>query len=798
MTDRDGRVSPLSAAGDGALLLCALCGLAGSFLSLYGDPDPGLSFPPPTPLDYCAAQSGELLLYTALFALAALAVWSLPRWWAAGGGAALWGLCLFDRWETVVQGAGLTIRTIAGQFARRVSWGRTFPYDPKLSAAEEGAAVRLFLLLALAGLALILGWGIVRARRWWIAALFTLPPLLPGLLADLYPGWLPFMALCACWCAMLLTDLCKWAAPDRRGALTLAVLPCVAALLAVITALFPLEGYTRPDWARRMEAGLYNTANRAADFFSRFDGPFRSRVTYVGSAEEADLAGAGPLSYIGRVVLQVTSDYDGRLYLRGSSLAAYEGGVWRPLSGGTYEAYRSEHEIGVSPLYFPAMSQQVGFQTYTATVNNVGASGSCVYAPYFLLPQEDGDGAGLLPVEDAYLARRQGQWTHTVTFANLSRWRVEARSAAPDYGGYTDDQVQSNLRAYEGYVYDHYLDVPEDLREILEEYAGEALRPFLAVSYLAAPLGPVQQAMLVALYLDELCQYDAAAPAAPEGVDPVEYFLTEGRRGYCMHYASAAALMLRAAGVPARYVSGFTAECVPDRQVRVLDHAAHAWVEVWVNGVGWYPVEVTPAAAFQWYGQGGSVLEDETPSPGDESLPPEDRTPEPTEEPAPTPSDEAGGASAAPGGDAPGGEDGPAGDGPDLTILLAALKAAAMALGALALLWLIQYLPKQYRARRLSGPDRRRAVLYGYRCLGRMERWGGRTDGRALELAQKARFSRDGPTREELDELRLLVDRERERLCAALDPLPRLLFRYIWGMPRRPAPEGEPPPENPE
>ena len=69
-------------------------------------------------------------------------------------------------------------------------------------------------------------------------------------------------------------------------------------------------------------------------------------------------------------------------------------------------------------------------------------------------------------------------------------------------------------------------------------------------------------------------------------------------------------------------------------------------------------------------------------------------------------------------------------------------------------------------------------------------------DERAVELAQKARFSQHTLTQEELDELRQLVDIERERLCVILNPLPRLAFRYFWGMPARP--KGEENRENTE
>src|SRR5699024_5072327 len=106
---------------------------------------------------------------------------------------------------------------------------------------------------------------------------------------------------------------------------------------------------------------------------------------------------------------------------------------------------------------------------------------------------------------------------------------------------------------------------------------------------------PVVYAQMVADYLASIAAYDPDTPATPEGEDYVTYFLTESRRGYCMHFASAAVLMLRWIGVPARYVAGYVADVPASGHVRVPDSAAHAWVEVYIEGYGWEPVEVTPA-----------------------------------------------------------------------------------------------------------------------------------------------------------------------------------------------------------
>lgn len=785
VADRETRVSPLTFAGDGLLLLCALGGFTCSFLTLYGDRDLGrYASYQATPLDWCAARWDTFLLLAALLALVSLSAWSLPRFRsaAAGGLTVLTGTAALLNWEIFLHGAGLTVRTVTDIFCRRVSWGWAFQYDPGLTRSEETAAVRLFLLLTLTLLALALGWGVVRARRWWVAAFLTLPPLLPGLLADLYPSWPAFMALCACWCAMLLCDLCKWAAPSGRGKLTLTALGCVFVVLAAVSLAFPREGYSRPQWALDMETELYNTANRLSGYFSRWEGPFKSPVTYVGSAGEADLADAGPLNYTGRTVLRVTTDFPTRLYLRGTSLAVYEDGVWTALPEGAYEDYYldlldtgEDTPHPPSPLLFPAFQSLRGEQ-YAATVENVGTSGACVYVPYFPDDQEWAQ-LGMLPVEDAYFARLQGQRSFTMTF----------HDCYPANGAPQAEQAYHNL------LRECYLDVPEELREPLAELYhqnGLSARPIhgpapdgtfrgqdtvLDTGGIYAIPDPIRVAQQVAGILDGLCEYDPQAPAAPSGTDPVLYFLNDSQRGYCMHYASAAALMLRTMGVPARYVSGFTADGQPGQQVNVPDRAAHAWVEVWVNGFGWYPVEVTPAAAFEWYGQG-----DAEPSPEPSEAPEESEAPEPTPTPEP-------GATQQPSAEPSAQPSGPEDEtNPSLELLANAAKALAGAAGAIALLWLGQWLPKRLRAKRLASPDRNRAALDGYGCLRRMERWGGRVDPRAVELAQKARFSQHTLAGEELDELRGLVDLERERLCLTLGPVARLAFRYFWGMPARP------------
>lgn len=83
--------------------------------------------------------------------------------------------------------------------------------------------------------------------------------------------------------------------------------------------------------------------------------------------------------------------------------------------------------------------------------------------------------------------------------------------------------------------------------------------------------------------------------------NPVDQFLFETRRGFCEHYAGAFVVLMRAAGVPARVVTGYQGgERNPTDDYWIVRQSdAHAWAEVWLVGTGWVRVDPTAAIAPQ-------------------------------------------------------------------------------------------------------------------------------------------------------------------------------------------------------
>jgi len=83
------------------------------------------------------------------------------------------------------------------------------------------------------------------------------------------------------------------------------------------------------------------------------------------------------------------------------------------------------------------------------------------------------------------------------------------------------------------------------------------------------------------------------------GEDPIDDFLFETRRGYCEHFASALAFLLRSAGIPARVVGGYLGgERNPFADYWIIRQSdAHAWTEVWSSNTGWSRIDPTTVVA---------------------------------------------------------------------------------------------------------------------------------------------------------------------------------------------------------
>lgn len=132
----------------------------------------------------------------------------------------------------------------------------------------------------------------------------------------------------------------------------------------------------------------------------------------------------------------------------------------------------------------------------------------------------------------------------------------------------------------------------EEARRLPE---GLAFVSTLAARHAGTDPNPWGKAKRIEAFLETEFAYTLSTPPPAPGRDPVVDFLYRGS-GYCVHFASAMALMLRSQGVPARLASGYQVREWDEegRRFLVRNWDAHAWVEVAFPGMGWVAFDPSP------------------------------------------------------------------------------------------------------------------------------------------------------------------------------------------------------------
>lgn len=148
---------------------------------------------------------------------------------------------------------------------------------------------------------------------------------------------------------------------------------------------------------------------------------------------------------------------------------------------------------------------------------------------------------------------------------------------------------------YRSFVYDAYTAADEKLLPVLnrlfwQDYDDENDGVYSALSRIRE-------------VLKAQVSYSETAEAAPDNADPIAYFLTDSRKGNAVLYASATVQALRAHGIPARYAEGYylpiaKTQSSADGTAALTGQDAHAWAEVYFDGIGWLPVDATPGYYF--------------------------------------------------------------------------------------------------------------------------------------------------------------------------------------------------------
>ena len=466
-------------------------------------------------------------------------------------------------------------------------------------------------------------------------------------------------------------------------------------------------------------------------------------IPFQGQKGRSQLNDTGRLQFTGETALRVYCTQPQKLYLKGFSADWYLGDEWAQSSAVAYHTRMGQVEF--SPIVLAGMAVWATWPetpAYEVQVELVAPNGNYYYLPYGMV-SEPGT-KWTVPVKDSYLESPGAGAVYQASAVALPDWSQSL--SLPGSLAAAESQ-------YRKYAQDTCLQLPGEQEDWLRELAYSIVSPEDTLE---------EKVDKISAWVRQAARYDAAPGTVPPGEDYVEYFLTENKKGYCMHFASAGVLLLRAAGVPARYAEGYVVNegnfdaggwaSVPDSQ-------AHAWAEVYVPFLGFLPVEMTP-------GYGGTIpqqaqvtpqepeeMPEELPEAPEEAEPVPEEIPEETEPETEEPEEELP-------------EEQAKQSSPWPLVMLLGLVLVSAGGG-----WL-WFRPRWQRRQETCGSSRSRAAAI-YRRIQALEKYAP-APPRAPELADKACFSKNGLSEQELAELREIANEMQRQRDAAL----KLRFRW--------------------
>ena len=332
----------------------------------------------------------------------------------------------------------------------------------------------------------------------------------------------------------------------------------LAAALGLLFWLVPQDGYDKHP--EEVQMWLMEKISEMPETFGDLSDRFAERLEGAPQSESVDLTQIGPMRQLEYPVMEVEVPKSGVIYLRERDYDQYTGTGWTSTE---------DREETFSPG-----RDWVDAGRITITTRR---SRDLYVLPYY-------------PGRDTWLEGGAAE-----NEAEEKRYSFDLCELPEDWHDRATEIMASSYPApvdfnrFDGQEF-KYLGLPgavwEDLRVILARILSDE---FTAT----------QIADAVASYVRNSAEYDLNTGRMPQGErDFALWFLEDSDTGYCVHFATATAVLLRAAGVESRYVTGYMVSAKAGETVSVTGADAHAWVEYYEPRLGaWIVLESTPGAA---------------------------------------------------------------------------------------------------------------------------------------------------------------------------------------------------------
>ncbi|MFC7195831.1 transglutaminaseTgpA domain-containing protein [Halosimplex aquaticum] len=248
------------------------------------------------------------------------------------------------------------------------------------------------------------------------------------------------------------------------------------------------------------------------------------------------------------------------------TVRSQESSYWRT---GAYDTYTGDGwaRSGPSDATAPVEGRQVSYRVKLARPTSTAPT---VWRPTSVTQAED------LALTDGGLARANGSLPAGTSYVGVSRKPPR-----------DPEVLRASGRDYPDAIEQRYTKLPPS--------TAVSLRPFTN-NVTEGANTPYETAVRIEQWLEANKEYSLNV-SEPSGENVARKFVTQMDAGYCEYFATAMTTMLRSQEIPARYVVGYsTGQQVGANKFQVRAMNAHAWVEVYFEGVGWVRFDPTPGS----------------------------------------------------------------------------------------------------------------------------------------------------------------------------------------------------------
>ena len=317
--------------------------------------------------------------------------------------------------------------------------------------------------------------------------------------------------------------------------------------------------------------------------------------TFGGGVTDGNLANTSGylISGVEDLRLRINQKPQETIYLRGFIGSSYTTNQWIAPEESVFntaaENWQTESDPALYLYNLPFLrmlyeqTESNGPASAQLTVERLNANGAYTYAPYGSYLNEyyqiqGGDGA------------ITGQSIQDDSFVFYFR-ADQLQILKEEFFFQNESSLDQLERSYAAYAHSQYLHVPDGFEHLKSICSAAQLENTDTDTIIA----------FVQRYFWDNFTYSLTLPEISADQDATIYFLEESHVGCSPQFASAATIMFRILGIPARYVVGYAASeslftPQPDGSYQAVLQSdnAHAWVEIYINGTGWLPIETTP------------------------------------------------------------------------------------------------------------------------------------------------------------------------------------------------------------